>query len=58
MINLFPKGKSEHLYTKEAADLMEKMLTYDKRDRITALEALNHDYFKECRYKLPEVKFE
>ena len=35
--------------SEEAFDLLEKMLCYDKKRRITAKEALLHPYFKEIR---------
>lgn len=36
----------------EAIDLLEKMLKYDKNERITAKEALNHPYFEQLREQL------
>jgi serine/threonine protein kinase len=39
--NLFPTASPECL------DILRKMLTFDHKKRLTAVEALNHPYFKD-----------
>ncbi len=49
--NIIGTGIDKLLTTvsKECADLITKMLTYDPEHRITADQALNHEYFREYR---------
>lgn len=35
--------------TKDCADLIKQLLTYDPEERINAKQALRHPYFKELR---------
>ena len=42
----FTNAGNKHLVSDEAIDLLQKMLVYDKFERITAKEALEHPYFK------------
>ena len=44
------------LVTDQGVDLLEKMLTWDFQDRITAKDALEHEFFDSVRDKMP--KFE
>ena len=41
----FINEKNQDLATKEAIDLVSKMLTFDPVTRISAKDALNHAYF-------------
>ena len=45
----FINEKCADLCTKEALDLLEKMLVYDHNERITAREAIYHPFFDEVR---------
>lgn len=42
------KGNKKYA-TESAVDLLEKLLTFDHAERITAAEALNHKYFEAVR---------
>ena len=42
----FANVENKHLVSEEAIDLLEKMLVYDKNERITPAEAIKHPYFK------------
>lgn len=42
----FINEENKHLCCNEAMDLLRKMLIYDHNERITAREALEHEYFK------------
>ena len=42
-------AQNQECCNKDALDLLEKMLDYDKNRRITAKEALNHPYFEQLR---------
>lgn len=39
----------------QAIDLLERMLCYDKNDRITAREAIDHPYFDSIRSQFKVV---
>ena len=41
----FVKKSNKHLVSDEAIDLLNRMVTIDHADRITAREALEHPYF-------------
>lgn len=45
----FKTNKNEHFYSDEAIDLLSKMLQFDHTKRITAREAMAHDYFSSIR---------
>jgi cell division cycle 2-like protein len=50
------RAKMGTLITEACYDLLNKMLTYDPKKRITAAEALQHHYFQESpRAKEPEM---
>lgn len=40
------KGGIWEVLSKDAKDLIKKMLTYNYKQRVTAKEALNHPWFK------------
>lgn len=42
----FINKENQNLCSPEALDLLDKMLLYDRSERITPRDALNHDYFK------------
>mmetsp|Transcript_43111 Transcript_43111/g.105180 ORF Transcript_43111/g.105180 Transcript_43111/m.105180 type:complete len:145 (+) Transcript_43111:3-437(+) len=42
-----------HLAHDQALDLVDKLLRYDPRDRLTAKEALKHPYFDPIRHLVP-----
>ena len=44
----FVHSENQHLVTREALDLLDKLLRYDHRDRLSAREAMEHPYFCEC----------
>jgi len=46
-------NKLKHI-SRNGIDLMEKLLAFDPRRRITAFEALDHQYFKEKPYPVDE----
>jgi serine/threonine protein kinase len=39
----------------DAIELLEKMLTYDSRKRITAQECLTHNYFNEVPFSIKQL---
>lgn len=39
----------EHLATPDAIDLLDKLLRYDHQERLTAKEAMEHEYFAQIR---------
>lgn len=43
--NKFITPQNKHLVSNEALDLLSKMLIYDHSERITAKDAMSHDYF-------------
>ena len=43
------KDSNKMLCHPEAMDLLQKLLTYDPEDRLTAVEAMNHPYFNVIR---------
>lgn len=43
----FVHSENQHLVTREALDLLDKLLRYDHRDRLSAREAMEHPYFCE-----------
>eukprot|EP00826_Nyctotherus_ovalis_P038950 TRINITY_DN3699_c0_g1_i1.p1 TRINITY_DN3699_c0_g1~~TRINITY_DN3699_c0_g1_i1.p1 ORF type:complete len:246 (-),score=60.09 TRINITY_DN3699_c0_g1_i1:175-912(-) len=45
----FINKKNKNLVNDHALDLLEKMLTYDKNERITAKDAMKHPYFDSIR---------
>ena len=48
MVIVYP-GKELHLVSDDAIDLLDKMLRYDKNDRIRPREAMEHKYFDPIR---------
>ena len=48
-LSKFVNEKNKLKCNDDALDLLEKMLTYDKKNRITAKEALVHPYFAPIR---------
>eukprot|EP00606_Chrysophyceae_sp_TOSAG23-5_P000690 GSChrysophyteH2.ASY1.ANO1.1505.1 assembled CDS len=47
--NRFISAESSHLVSDEAIDLLSKLLRYDHQERLTALEAQDHEYFAPVR---------
>jgi cell division cycle 2-like protein len=45
--NFTTSGQQQTYLDRHGFDLLQRMLTLNPRDRITALDALNHDYFKD-----------
>lgn len=45
----FINAKNQERATKEGIDLLQKMLVYDKNNRITPKEAMQHEYFAPIR---------
>jgi casein kinase II subunit alpha len=45
----FTNAENSHLASEEAIDLISKLLRYDHQERLTALEAQAHPYFKAVR---------
>ena len=41
----FLHSENQHLVSPESLDLLDKLLRYDHQERLTAKEAMNHDYF-------------
>lgn len=41
----FVHSENQHLVSREALDLMDKLLRYDHRERLSAKEAMEHPYF-------------
>ena len=41
--------QNEHLINEHALDLLDKMLKYDQSLRITAKDAMEHQYFNDIR---------
>ena len=50
--NKFINEENKHLCSNEAIDLLSKMLIYDRAERITPKEAMEHPYFKSVREKI------
>ena len=48
----FINDENKHLCPNEAIDLLSKMLVYERAQRITPKEAMQHPYFKEVREKI------
>ena len=48
----FINEDNKHLCSNEAIDLLSKMLIYDRAQRITPKEAMEHPYFKSVREKI------
>lgn len=44
----FVHSENQHLVSREALDLLDKLLRYDHRERLSAREAMEHPYF--CKY--------
>ena len=44
----FVHGENQHLVSAEALDFLDKLLRYDHQERLTAREAMEHQYF--CEY--------
>ena len=40
-------SENQHLVSREALDLLDKLLRYDHRERLSAREAMEHPYFCE-----------
>ena len=40
-------GENQHLVSAEALDFLDKLLRYDHQERLTAREAMEHQYFCE-----------
>jgi len=49
----FVDEDNEHLAHNQALDLLDRLLRYDSRDRLTAREALKHPYFDPIRNLVP-----
>lgn len=45
----FKNNRNDHLYSENAIDLLTQMLEYDHTKRITAREAMGHDFFSSLR---------
>jgi len=45
----FITADNSHLVSDEAIDLLNKLLRYDHQERLTAVEAQQHDYFAPIR---------
>lgn len=45
----FKNNRNEHLYSEEAVDLLNQMLEYDHTKRVTAREAMSHEFFASIR---------
>lgn len=45
----FVTAENQHLVSDAAMDLVEKLLRYDHQERLTAVEAMAHDYFAPVR---------
>lgn len=45
----FIQEKNQHLVSDDAIDLLDKMLRYDKNDRIKPRDAMEHKYFDPIR---------
>lgn len=43
----FVHSENQHLVSREALDLLDKLLRYDHRERLSAKEAMDHPYFCE-----------
>lgn len=41
----FVHSENQHLVSREAIDLLDKLLRYDHRERLSAKEAMEHPYF-------------
>lgn len=47
--------ENQSLVSREALDLLDKLLRYDHRERLSAKEAMEHPYF--CRFnKTPKLE--
>ena len=46
----FVHSENQHLVSREALDLLDKLLRYDHRERLSAREAMDHPYFCEPLY--------
>lgn len=44
----FVHSENQHLVSREALDLLDKLLRYDHRERLSAREAMEHPYF--CKF--------
>ena len=42
----FETDENRHMVSREAYDLLSKMLRYDHTERITAKDAMEHPYFR------------
>lgn len=45
----FINAKNKHMVTDEGIDILEKMLRYDKNERINCVDAMAHSYFDPIR---------
>ncbi|KAG6832617.1 hypothetical protein H0H92_014453 [Tricholoma furcatifolium] len=54
----FITADNQHLASSEAMDLLEKLLKYDHRERLTAREAQAHVYFNSVRLEAASTKVE
>ena len=52
----FINENNKHMVSPEALDLQEKMLKYDKNERINCKEAMAHPYFDPVREFLAAKK--
>ena len=50
----FVSNRNKHMISEEALDLLDKMLRYDKNDRIRPKDAMAHPYFDPVRDFLKE----
>ncbi|EPZ32712.1 Pkinase-domain-containing protein [Rozella allomycis CSF55] len=48
----FIKPETVHLATDEAIDLLDKLLVYDHQARLTAMEAMEHPFFRQVKQTL------
>eukprot|EP00003_Mantamonas_plastica_P015683 TRINITY_DN2645_c1_g1_i3.p1 TRINITY_DN2645_c1_g1~~TRINITY_DN2645_c1_g1_i3.p1 ORF type:complete len:193 (-),score=41.15 TRINITY_DN2645_c1_g1_i3:80-658(-) len=52
----FINSENQHLVSPEAIDLVDKLLRYDHAERLTAQEAMQHEYFEDVRNGWPGEK--
>jgi cell division cycle 2-like len=57
--SLFPRvslSNDKSWLSDSGFDLLSKLLEYDPELRITAKDCLEHEYFKESKFKVPDLK--
>jgi len=52
--NQFMNAENTHLCVPDAIDLLSKLLRYDPYERLTAKEAMDHQYFANIKSRAPE----